>query len=123
MSVPGNTIAKQIPLILSLCQGDVIRITASGTINTGGWSGSHGPDGNSTITWGGLWPFQGGRAYSLYGIWGKNGFDFPVGSDSGCVDYTTAFGTGSDTIFLGINDENLRDNTGNFNAVIRIYRN
>jgi hypothetical protein len=125
-SVPGNTRLQLVPLP-DLEPGDVLRVTAFGTISTGGWSGSHGPDGNLNDPapggLGSLWPAPGLNKYSLYGTWGRNGFIFKAGSDSGCVDYTTQFGTGPDTVFLGVNDENLSDNTGSFNVNVRVWRN
>jgi hypothetical protein len=123
--VPGNTGSLLVPLP-DLEPGDVLRVTApSGVISTGGWSGSHGPDGNlnDPAPTGSSWPVPGLDKYSLFGRWGRNGYTFRAGSDSGCVDYTTAYGTGPDTLYLGVNDENLSDNTGAFNVNVRVWRN
>jgi hypothetical protein len=121
-SVPGATWLQTVPLS-GLEPGDVIRVTAKGTISTGGLSGSHGPDGNLHDPAPRGWPAPGLDKYSLYGVWGHNGYTFRAGSDSGCVDYTTQYGTGPDIIDLGVNDENLADNTGTFNVNVRVWRN
>jgi hypothetical protein len=118
--VPGNTQIMEVPVGL-IKRGDVVRIQASGIIYTGGLSGSHGPDGNDTITYGGWWPYQGGRAYSLYGDWGQDGSKFQAGSDSGCVTSLPFVGGGPEKLYLGINDENLSDNTGGFKVHVRAY--
>ena len=118
--VHGSTYLTAAPIALE--PGDVIHVSATGTINTGGWSGSHGPAGNSTITWGGNWPHQGGRAYSLYGRFASNGHKF-LAANTGCLDPATYYSNNADRIDLGINDENLGDNTGGFTVIMRVYRN
>ncbi|SDL66043.1 hypothetical protein SAMN04488074_112200 [Lentzea albidocapillata subsp. violacea] len=118
--VHGSTYLTAAPLALQA--GDVIHLSATGTINTGGWSGSHGPAGSNTITWGGNWPHQGGRAYSLYGRFAGNGVKF-LAANTGCMDPAGYHSGGNDRIDLGINDENLSDNTGGFTVTMRVYRN
>ncbi|WP_434452293.1 hypothetical protein [Lentzea sp. E54] len=118
--VPGSAYLTAAPLALE--PGDVIHVSATGTINTGGWSGSHGPAGENTITWGGNWPHQGGRIYSLYGKFRSNNTRF-LAANTGCLDPATYYSTGADHVDLGINDENLSDNTGGFTVTMRVYRN
>ena len=127
-TVQGNAFLPQAPLA-RLERGDIVRVTATGIINTGGWSGSHDPNGSPDLAPGGigsLWPAVGMRKYSLFGQWGHDGVKFVSGTDSGCLDYSAVldrFGTGQDTIHLGINDEDIRDNTGSFDVRIRVWRN
>ena len=111
--------------------GDFIRVTATGSLDTGGWfSHTLGPDGNGWLSGDSGWPgfssdpSENSNEYALYGYFGRNGFTFRAGSDSGCQPYTTAFGNGLDTIWRGVNDWKLDDNTGpGFDVRIRVFRN
>lgn len=135
MFLPGN--APKLGVLLdmpALEPGDVVRINASGTIGTGGWSGTWGPNGKNELATGWQWPAPGLNKYSLWGYWGRNGAYFRAGTDSGCLDYSTIHhlnptnpgvglqGSGPDNLWVGINDENPSDNSGGFNVTIRVYR-
>ncbi len=135
-SVPQHlapTTFDQLVSLPDLEPGDFIRVTATGSFDTGGWfSHTLGPDGNgwpSSDSWWPGWswdPNENSNEYALYGKFNRNGFRFRAGSDSGCQPYTTDFGTGPDTISLGINDLTccFDDNTGpGFDVRVRVFRN
>jgi hypothetical protein len=130
MTLPGTTRPQIVPIV-GLQTGDRIRVTATGSIATGGWSGSHdaggapepAPAGVQPWPWPYLsWPAPGHNKYAIYGSWGHDGNKFRVGADSGCVRYERR-GNGPDQISLGINDENLDDNTGTFQVRVEVWRN
>jgi hypothetical protein len=103
--------------------GDVVRITATGTVDYGGWPTRQvwGPDGNGTRVSGGSWAFQGGIAYSLFGEWGRNVSMFQAGSNSDCLTAPTA-GPGPNNLLLSTNDERIEDNKGSYQATVRLFR-
>lgn len=120
----GKTGPQQVQLP-DLEPGDLIRITASGRVHNGTIVGQwRGPEGSmDDPAPDAFWPATGVDKFSLYSKFGRNGHVFKAGQDSGCVDYTTAFGTGLDTLYVGVNDDLLRDNSGSFRVHVAIWRN
>jgi hypothetical protein len=118
--VAGSTRLQHVTLP-ALQPGDVLRFTATGTIHTGGLSGSHDPNGSSDIA-GTYWPVPGFRKYALYGYFNRNHAYFGVGSDSGCITYPAA-GSYTDAVYLGVNDGEPGDNTGSFTVTMQVWRN
>lgn len=107
--------------------GDTVQITATGEVNYGQTlgigPGRKGPDGNPTepAPEGPWWRFPGAPKYALFALWNKDLTRFVVGSSSECV--VLGDGPNPAILFLQVNDEgDHRDNSGQFDAVIRIWR-
>lgn len=106
--------------------GDAIRVTATGTVNDGGWptSTNWGPNGagwGNLAPSGGTWPAAGLPKYSLVGSWNSNGHNFFLGADTGCVN-TENVGIGANQktfLWFFMNDENRGDNSGTWTVRIR----
>ncbi len=104
--------------------GDVVRVTASGSIHGGGvfgWVGSHGPEGVAEVApSGGLWPLPGARKWSLVGGFNDDmaGRRFFLGAGPRCFRWngTTHQGSLHDETFLTLqfNDDWPSDNSGSF---------
>ncbi|MGW2787787.1 hypothetical protein ACWC3X_42545, partial [Streptomyces populi] len=100
--------------------GDVLRVTASGSIKTGSWpwDPSYGPDGAASMPDSIYYPAQNQRRYSLTGLWSGQSTYFRIGRDSGCLQYTGAART---YLGLTINDDNPLDNSGSWAITVRHY--
>ncbi|RAY14073.1 hypothetical protein DPM19_17510 [Actinomadura craniellae] len=103
--------------------GDVVRLTASGSIKIGGWpwDPSFGPEGTSQLGDASFPAAQ--RRYALVGQMGMNfgnrdRFLF-FGTNSGCIMNTTPQATFLYTI---MNDSRTSDNSGSWSVVLRHYR-
>lgn len=123
-TVDGRTATQQVG-VHDLQPGDILRITATGSVHNGTIVGQwRGPNGSlndpAPDSW---WLAPGLNKFSLYGRWGRNGFTFPAGADSGCITYSQTVGNGSDTVYVGVNDDLLEDNSGSFQVRARVYRN
>jgi len=109
--------------------GTVIRVTASGSVHNGdGVLGQwRGPGGNNPYVPADntRWPAIGVNKFALYGKWARSGHTFHVGTNSGCLDYTSAWsvGNGADELGIGVNDDDLTDNAGSFRVNVRMWTN
>ncbi|SDM53460.1 hypothetical protein [Allokutzneria albata] len=104
---------------IPLQDGDVVRITASGSIKIDSWpwGPSYSPAGHPTER---LRTFHGGISAPLYGLYGffkSTGTAFPIGGDSGCVVYR-----GPQTwLWLPQNDDRTVDNSGRWDLTVRLW--
>jgi hypothetical protein len=100
--------------------GDVIRVTASGSIKIGSWpwDPSYGPKGSNDWPDSVYYPAQNQHRYSLAGLWSNSITYFPVGTDSGCIAYN-----GSQKVYLTLtqNDAYPIDNSGTWSIQVRHY--
>ena len=100
--------------------GDVIRVTASGSIKIGQWPWDPSYDPNGANSWPDsiYYPAQNQHKYSLAGIWSNSTNYFAVGRDSGCVVYS-----GSQKVYLALtqNDSSPLDNSGKWPIQVRHY--
>jgi hypothetical protein len=105
--------------------GDAFEITATGTINDGGWPTSGNWDANGSTGLapsGGYWPVAGVRKYSLAGIWNSNGRGFFIGAGRGCWstrDVNIGPTSTQTFLFLTMNDEERVNNSGSWTVRIR----
>lgn len=108
---------------IALVAGETVQVTASGTVSTGGqipaWA-TNTPDGqplSSQCEVGetGTFPAPGLPCFSLMGEITQTGTPFEVGSS-----VTFAVET-SGEFYLGINDNDLPDNSGDWTAVVTVY--
>lgn len=106
--------------------GDTFRITASGTIWPGWFTGTNGPDGNG-INHDARWPLHSGidpdaTRWSLLAR--LNGW-FAVGADSGerrwLYDRLDDHGDAAQRLYLRINDNEPGDGGGSFTARVRLW--
>lgn len=100
--------------------GDVVRITATGSIKIGSWpwDPSYGPEGAPQWPDSPYYPAPNQPKYSLAGLFSPNVNHFRVGRDSGCVQYR---GTTKAYLALTQNDSNTADNSGNWSITVRHY--
>ncbi|GGQ83254.1 hypothetical protein [Couchioplanes azureus] len=107
--------------------GSVIRITASGSVHNGSWFGQwRGPTGSfDDPAPDASWPAPRVDKFALYGTWLRSGSPFHAGTNSGCLDYTSARaqGNGPDELGVGVNDDVHHDNSGSFRVTIRVWTN
>ncbi|HWG98990.1 MAG TPA: hypothetical protein VNV66_06630 [Pilimelia sp.] len=119
--------SRLVSAIGNLQPGSVIRITASGSVHNGSWFGQwRGPDGSlNDPAPHAEWPAIGVNKFALYGRWSRNGHTFHAGSDSGCLDYSSArsVGNGAEELGIGVNDDVLHDNSGSFRVNVRVWTN
>lgn len=112
--------------------GDLLTVrNVTGTVTLGGFlgaAGSSGPAGRGGSAAGTGFPLPGAPLYALIGVLGKlevdgsvtpEGMPFFIGS-GGVV--TVALDKAGLTFFLGVNDDVLWDNGGEFDAAIDLYR-
>jgi hypothetical protein len=102
--------------------GDVVEITARGSINGGGvfdWVGSHDPNGVADLApAGGLWPLPGARKWSLVGDFNDDLNPFFIGTGPRCFRWngTTNPSLLNETfLYFRFNDDIPDDNSGSFN--------
>jgi hypothetical protein len=130
--VPGN---RAMSLGQSLRFGQVYRIVPTpnrtNSVNYGGWwffnAGTWGPAGKIGDPAGDFpWPVSGAPKYSLIAqtLVNGGGERFYVGSDSGCKTYQGPPATDRTlgvNLWLGVNDDNVGDNTGSYTASVLFY--
>lgn len=99
--------------------GDVLRVTASGSIKIDSWpwGPSFSPAGHPSATLQTFWGGITAPTYSLYGYLEATRTAFRIGTDSGCFVYR-----GPETwLWLAQNDNNTLDNRGRWDITVRHY--
>jgi hypothetical protein len=118
------------PLVNQMRPGDVLRVTAGGSVSYGGifnWYGTWGPDGNGQAApASSAWPFPGpaGRQFALVGRFNQNSQNVALGTASACM-FVPSGGDGVSipwALWLWPNDDYRLDNGGGYWATVLVWQ-